>query len=236
MVILQILMTDTLNIGTNGQYVIYSICQALIGAFVCCLYSTAYVLLLETTTHKYHTLFSNMIAFNYVIGEFIILLIAYFVRHWKTINDILTAFTVLVTIIFFFLVDESPIWLASQKNYKKTMKVLKKIARINKKELNFDNLDSSIGKEEIMLEAKIAPTVSSSNEGTLNTSELISIKNTLIAIFTPKSMLVKTCLTSYVWFVSHLLYYGIALGIIKIQLNNHFQYLINLSIISIRYK
>jgi MFS family permease len=158
-----------------------------------------------------------MIAFNYVIGEFIILFIAYFVRHWKTINDIISAFTVVVTILFFFLVDESPIWLATQKNYKKTMTILKKIARINKKELNLNNLDSNVSNEEIMLETKISSIENSSNEITLKSGESMSIKNTLKAIFTPKSMLLKTCLTSYVWFVSHLLYFGIALGISSVK-------------------
>ena len=212
-------MTDEVKIGVNGQYVIYSISQALIGTFVSCLYTSAYVLLLETTTHKYHTLFSNSIAFSYVIGELTILLIAYFVLNWKTINDIIAALTFAVTIMVFFLVDESPKWTASQNKYKETLILMKKIARINQKEFNQREFDLKIGNEQFVLkETEFTNIGQSSQEVEIKIdNQAMTIKNTLIAILTPKKMLLKTCLTGYVWFVSHLLYFGIALGISSVE-------------------
>ena len=49
-----------LNISIYGRYIIYSITQFLIGSFVNCVYISSYVLLLELTTHRYHTIFSNI--------------------------------------------------------------------------------------------------------------------------------------------------------------------------------
>ena len=214
-----VLMIDAVNIGTNAKYIIYSISQALIGTFVNCLFSSAYVLLLETTTHKYHTLFSNAISFNYVIGELIILLIAYFVRSWKTINEITAAFILVVTILFYLLADESPKWAASQRKFKEAMIVMRKIARLNRKEFNENEMEKNLAREYTgeLNQAKIVPL---RNETLIDKNRSISFKNSLIAILTPKSRLVKTFLTSYVWFASHLLYFGIALGISTVDAVN----------------
>jgi hypothetical protein len=60
MVLSQIFMLDTVKIGATAKYVIYCISQIFVGAFVKCLYISAYVLLLELTNHRIHTLFSNI--------------------------------------------------------------------------------------------------------------------------------------------------------------------------------
>jgi OCT family organic cation transporter-like MFS transporter 4/5 len=215
MILTQILLLDVVKLNITGKYVIYSIEQFLIGAFVNSLYSSAYVLLLESTTSIYNTLFSNIMLTYYVLGELIILLLAYFIRDWQIINLIIAGLTTISTIVFYFLADESPKWYFEQKKYPEAIIVIKKIARINKKsfdETQFEN-EKKIYDEESsnkMFNNKVSPIenmkIEESNEG-------ISMKTVLIEIFTPRKVLFKTLLIVYIWFASILLYFGISLGI-----------------------
>jgi OCT family organic cation transporter-like MFS transporter 4/5 len=136
MIVTQVLLIDKINISITGKYIIYSISQFFIGGLVNSVYSTAYVLLLKITTNKYKTLFSNIMLFNYVLGELFILLIAYFIRNWQIINFIIAGLTTIVTILFFFLFEESPKWYVEHKKYEEALKVLQKIAKINNRNLD----------------------------------------------------------------------------------------------------
>ena len=211
MILAQILLIDSVKIGITGKYIIYSISQFLIGTFVNCFYVSLYVLLLETTTHKYHTLFSIIILLNYVIGELLILLLAYFVRDWHLINIVIAVAVIVVTISFYFLADESPKWLVSHKRYNEALKVLNKMAKMNKKDFNSSEIDLDANTEESFYKkfnTKVAD-ISTQNQ----TNKQISMKNVLVEIFREKKTLFKTILTSYLWLASSLLYYGISLGI-----------------------
>ena len=224
MIVSQLFMLDLFNIGITAKYVIYCISQMLIGAFVKCLYVSAYVLLLELTCHRYHTLFSNIKLLFYVIGELIILLLAYFIRDWQIINWVVAIITVLTTISSFFLIDESPRWLISQSRYGEALKILKKIARFNKKDLNV-NLDTEqIRNNESfykVFDAKVAPNNDIiEDETNVNNNKILSMKKMLIGIFTPKKICMQTVFTSYVWFATSLLYYGLSLGITGVDAIN----------------
>jgi MFS family permease len=220
LVISQIFVLDAVKIGITAKYVIYCISQMLIGTFVNCLYVSAYVLLLELTTHRYHTIFSNIKLLFYVIGELLILLLAYFVRDWQIINWVIAASTVVVTISIIFLIDESPRWLVSQGRYNEAFKILEKIARINKKELNLKQLDANIISDESfyhIFNNKVAPIDNVHDNENQKVDKSMSMKKMLIEIFTPKKIFLKTALTSYVWFATSLLYYGQSLGITGID-------------------
>jgi MFS family permease len=221
MVLSQIFMLDAVKIGVTAKYVIYCISQMLIGAFVKCLYISAYVLLLELTNHRYHTLFSNIKLVFYVVGELLILLLAYFVRDWQIINWVVAATTVLVTFSSWILLDESPRWLVSQGRYDEAIKTLEKIARMNKRELNLKNLDSKVSTDETFYKIFNSKISSADSiplpEGDDKISKSMSMKSMLVGIFTPKKIFLKTVLTSYVWFATSLLYYGQSLGITGID-------------------
>ena len=218
MILTQILLLDEININVNGKYVIYSISQFLIGGFINSLYSSTYILLLELTTSKYNTLLSNIMLTNYVVGELIILLLAYYIRDWQIINAIIAVLTTVTAIAFYFLADESPKWYAEQKNYAEAVKVLKKIARINKNNFDETQFENEINTYEEssnkMFDNKVAPIENLKlDESTGKTS----MKIILIEIFTPKKILLKTLLILYIWFASILLYFGISLGISDID-------------------
>jgi OCT family organic cation transporter-like MFS transporter 4/5 len=215
MIVTQVLLIDKINISITGKYIIYSISQFFIGGLVNSVYSTAYVLLLKITTNKYKTLFSNIMLFNYVLGELFILLIAYFIRNWQIINFIIAGLTTIVTILFFFLVEESPKWYVEHKKYEEALKVLQKIAKINNRNLNPYQFQNTI------INNKNVHPIASNNKvysiENLKPVESIvkkvSIKGMLIGILTPKKVFLKTLLIIYIYFASNLLYYGISLGL-----------------------
>lgn len=76
----QILFLNALNISIAIKYIIYCAGQLIIGISVQSIYSFSYVLLLEFTIEKYHVLFAILKVFIYVIGEFLIMIVAYFFR------------------------------------------------------------------------------------------------------------------------------------------------------------
>ena len=213
MVVTQILLLHEFKISITGKYVIYSISQFLIGGLVNSVYSTAYVLLLEITIDKYKTLFSNIMLFNYVIGELFILLIAYFIRNWRIINFIIAGLTTTVTVLFYFLVEESPKWYVEQKKYEEAIKVLNKIAVINKRKFDVTQFLNEMNENyKISSYNKIAP-LEDDLKPVQSVVKKVSIKSMLTGILTPKKVFFKTLLIVYIYFASNLLYYGISLGL-----------------------
>ena len=82
----ELLQTNYLNFSQTTRYSIFSLSQLIIGACSNTIYSTLFILLLEFTTAKYSTHITNVNLYMYVLGELIILVIAYFTRNWHTIN------------------------------------------------------------------------------------------------------------------------------------------------------
>ncbi|CAH8461549.1 unnamed protein product [Dicrocoelium dendriticum] len=97
------------------------------------------VLLLELTLAQYRSTFRAMlslgIAFMY---RALMALCAFYIPNWRWLN-IAVVSPGLLSILYFFLLPESPRWLFSQKRYKDGMKVLYTAYRVNHFKRNKDN-------------------------------------------------------------------------------------------------
>ena len=83
LLISQILMSGFINISIDVKFSIYCVNQIVIGIFGYCLYVTSYLLMQESTTNNYKTLFSNIHLIIYVIGELFVLLPSYIWKNWE---------------------------------------------------------------------------------------------------------------------------------------------------------
>ena len=112
------------------------------------------LLVLELTGPSKRVLAVSINYYVYIVGEYVVLFAAYFVRDYRPLS-VIYACTVSCTVFVFWLVPESPRWLLTHgntsKNKREAVAVFNRIARSNKRELipddYFDN-DDDDDKEE----------------------------------------------------------------------------------------
>ena len=108
--IFNVLSSDWLIVlSISNKLIIYNIFQFLNGALSICIFNSSYVLLVELTTCNYHTLFSNINIYFYVIGEVVVMGCYYWSRNWMITNYFISIYSLIVIIIFSLFVPESPL-------------------------------------------------------------------------------------------------------------------------------
>jgi MFS family permease len=195
----QILISNFMNISITVKFAIYCVNQVIIGIFGYCLYVTSYLLMQESTTSDYKTLFSNIHLSIYVIGELLVLLPSYIWKDWEINSWILLGVTVIALFIAIVFLDESPRWLMSMRRYDEARKIFKKIATLNNKSENFNEEFFHL----IVKETRDDDPISIKNENS-------NVKEMFKEICLPvKFNLIKLILLAIVWLSLNLLYYGI---------------------------
>lgn len=113
------------------KYAAYLGAQFLLGFFIQVGYVSAYILTIELC-HTARTAFiTSFNCFMYVGGLLVLLAVAYWSRDWHIINAFLALFTLLVVLLIFLILPESPRFLLSKKKYKECYAVLKRLAQVN---------------------------------------------------------------------------------------------------------
>ncbi len=218
LILAEILQSKMIPMGINGRFIAYCFSQFFVGLFTQCFLSS-YVLLLELTTHRYHTLFSNIRLIMYVFGELIGMAVAYYVKDWHLINYALVVYSVCVTILLGIMLPESPRWLVSQKRYLDAFNSIKKIDRYNKNILKVDRLDPNVVVDDKSFYTAFGIISQDQIDGSNldhPESDKSTIKDMLKGIFTPRKTFFQTITISYIWIVVLLLYFGVSLGITSI--------------------
>ena len=95
-------------------------------------YMVTSVLLLELTTSAYATFVCTLCLLAYTVGEIVVTGMAYVCRHWLTLKWAMTLyFLALVPYLVF--VPESPHWLLTKSRYNELEKLLRQMARYNRR-------------------------------------------------------------------------------------------------------
>ncbi|KAK3704046.1 hypothetical protein RRG08_049003, partial [Elysia crispata] len=133
----------------------------------------------------------NMVGWN--VGMLAVILVAFFVREWKTLQLILTAPLVLTALTFPLLIPESPKWLLSRKRYSEAHAILQTIAKVNGNSLP-EEVDLAGGKEE-------------------SSHKSAGIVRGLILLFKSPILTVRLIILAISWAVNAMVYYGIGLNV-----------------------
>jgi len=181
-----ILVTVGLINAFSPNLTVYIITRFIIGFFIPGIMVSTFVLASEFVGPKYRPLAGILLWGFFALGLIILGTQAYFVRTWKILTIICTA-PYIVTFPLLKFIPESVRWLRITDQNDKAMKVLRKIAKFNKKEFP---------------EVSLKP-VERQNENK---------HSSLIDIFRPLRMALKSIIQGYTWMVEGMVYYGVALA------------------------
>ena len=132
-VLVFIMIAFSLSLITNKEVgkATYATLRFLIG-FTSNIYGVTTVLVLELVGPNYRVLTNNIMNYFYILGEFVVLFFAYFVRDYRYLNMYLTIL-VSILITYFWWIPESVRYLIGRKQYDKADAIFKRIARSNNK-------------------------------------------------------------------------------------------------------
>ena len=193
----QLIQAELFAISLSIRYIAYCVTQFLTGAFSFSMYTSCYVLLMELTTHRYHTLFSIINLYFYIFGEFISVLISYYTKEWEIINWILMSCSVMMIFLIQLFLPESPRWLVSTGQYDQAYKSIVYISRYNGKKYNAVN--HKLNTKCDFLDAFDCISNLDEGEDDHKNFKKQSIKMTLAEILYPKRNFLKTVLLGIIW-------------------------------------
>lgn len=192
-----IIQLEVFELSFLTRYFIYAGSQFFLGFTTYVIEIVGFLLALELTSARYASIVSIVFLNMYVLGELYVLLIYYIFRDWKILYWFLTGYSIIITLLVYFILPESPKMLFANKKYAEACEVVNKIKKYNGsksanltiKELESDNLISS-------------------------QKNLISDKNisTWYYLTHPWSNLIKSLSMAYVWFAVSMVYFGVSLG------------------------
>ncbi|XP_024082746.1 carcinine transporter-like [Cimex lectularius] len=186
------ILSNTLS-AFAPNIVFWMITRLFLGTTIPALYHIVFILALEIVGKKYRTWISLMSCFTFTFGLMALSAITYLIPHWRYMT-ILTAAPFSVYIFVLCFIPESPRWLMARNHHKEAVKVMKNIARINKRQL----------KDSFMDLKDMAPLQS----GSLECSKKKNIN--ILDFFRSPNMRMKTILISYNWFVNEIVYIGLS--------------------------
>ncbi|XP_050391200.2 organic cation transporter protein [Patella vulgata] len=155
-----------------------------IGSMSCFLIS--YVIGMEFVGPSKRKLASNGFMLSWVMGLFLLGLLAYFIRDWKNLT-LVTSVPNIVFISYWWLLPESPRWLLSKGRYKEAEAIIRKAAKVNGVELPGSLFDKS----------------------SLESPKSIQIWK----ICTTPQLLKISLIVFFNWFVASMTYYGLTLNV-----------------------
>lgn len=167
-------------------------------------YGCSFVLGIELLTTRYRVLGSTIISISHPIGEMIFGLIAMHVHDFRHLLRI-TYIPGLFLFANYFLVPESIRWLLVTGRVDRAIKILKRIARVNKKQLSEKSIEMIKSKYSIELKAK---NVSNGNE---KEGDDHAVAESFFMIFKSKALTLRFFACSYQWVACCFYYYGISL-------------------------
>ena len=92
----------------------------------------SFILFMELTTSTHATFVGNLALVAFTFGEIIVAGMAYLCRHWLLLKWAMTLY-VLALVPYLFFVPESPHWLLTKYRYNELEKLLRQIARCNRR-------------------------------------------------------------------------------------------------------
>ncbi|XP_063422629.1 organic cation transporter protein-like isoform X1 [Mytilus trossulus] len=172
-------------------FALVSILEFFNGAGSMISYICPFIILTEMVGPKQRILANFAVYITFCVGNYILLLLAYFLRDWSVLYFAITIFVAAYMIVMFF-ISESPRWLLSRGRKKEALVILKKMAIFNGKILNI-SVDDVVVKD-------------------IHRTSFLDFVKTLIKSKKLIGRLLVICLN---WFAIAMTYYGISMNVAK---------------------
>ncbi|XP_037024174.1 beta-alanine transporter [Bradysia coprophila] len=168
----------------------------IVGITVPAILASPYVLAIELVGPNHRVFCTIVLNIAYSLGLVLLSGVVYLVRDWRFLS---LAVSVPLLLLFscFFVLPESPRWLVATGNYKKAAKVMKTIAKFNRKTIPDDY--------EEVLRSKMK---SNSAIGTITPETVQSIG--ILDLFKTYNMRAKTLIITFIWFSNTCVYVGLS--------------------------
>lgn len=166
--------------------------------------SSAFILLMEISISKHRSLGASFISIMFAVGEVILGIIAYFVRDWRLLFQILYIPTILF-ISYYWLTSESVRWLMVKGRNEEAIKILQTIGKINKKKL------SKISIQEILDQKVELPVKKCESD---------------FKAFINSSLLTRLVICMFIWMTNALVFYGLNLNSMLIDGSQHLNFIL----------
>ncbi|KAK8743395.1 hypothetical protein OTU49_001421, partial [Cherax quadricarinatus] len=174
----------------------YIVLKFIIAAVDAGQYLGIFVFVMETCASKYRAGAGTLIVIPWAVGYMVVPGIAYVIRPWKLLQ---VAYTVpaLYTIIYFWLLPESPRWLIDQGRYQEAFKVISWVAKVNRKPLPADQV--VLAAMENIYHQKAQGKEADSATKTF-TSRLLNLLKQLLSLLLISELRVRTIIVFFCWF------------------------------------
>uniref|UniRef100_A0A914WZV4 Major facilitator superfamily (MFS) profile domain-containing protein n=1 Tax=Plectus sambesii TaxID=2011161 RepID=A0A914WZV4_9BILA len=191
------------TLGLSPNFAIFCIIRFLLGFSNVAVMVTTMCLALEMTTSKWRVWIGGLFFTPYALGYTILPLFAYLIRDWRFMHMAVAAPT-LVSIAYWWLISESPRWLLVNQRVTEAEQIIRKAAKVNRRQLP----------AELHL-SDIAQVMREEEEGTktgsrANILTVFKIENR--RMLHPR-LAARAVNIFFNWFVSALVYYGVLLNV-----------------------
>ncbi|XP_046977823.1 organic cation transporter protein-like [Vanessa cardui] len=195
--------------GTYIGFLISEVAEATFGSagFSCC-----YILLMELVGPKYRVVAGATMNTFFSVGQITMGFIAWGVPNWQNLT--LTLYIPqFITIFYFWIMSESVRWYMSKGRFEEAEKVLKDVARVNKKPLSDKSL--LLLRENVMEEER-----RKANEEAEKASEPWLI----VLVFRHKAILTRVLVSPVWWITTMFVYYGMSINSVNLSGNRYLNY------------
>lgn len=183
----------------------------------CCVgfFASATVLSMEMVSTKQRTLAGMMVMFGWTLGMFLLVLAAFFIRNWQSLQLTLACPLLIIAVSYIWLFPESPRWLISKGRYSEANAIVKIIARVNKRELPKKMFLTEVSEQKSLL---TTPKDNSQgyvdDEGHVEVTSTQKVKSQNIWRLVKKpALLLRLVILAYGWLVNSMVYYGLTLNV-----------------------
>ncbi|XP_069358096.1 organic cation transporter protein-like [Maniola hyperantus] len=195
---------------TYYGFVISEVVGAAIGSGT---FSCAHILVMELVGPKYRVAAGATLNTCFSLAQVLMALIAWAIPNWRTLTLVL--FTPqLITICYFWIMPESVRWYLSKGRYKDAEDLLKNVARVNKRQLSEESLQSLTENAEADKKRIASEKETKEKEPWL-----------IVLVFRNKAILTRCCISPVWWFTSALVYYGMSVNAVNMSGNQYLNYM-----------
>ncbi|XP_052749988.1 organic cation transporter protein-like [Galleria mellonella] len=195
--------------GTYPGFVISEFVEATLGSAG---FSCAYILLMEIVGPRFRVAAGATMNTFFSVGQITLGLIAWGVPNWRDLTLVLYI-PQLLTISYFWIITESVRWYMSKGRYVESERVLKEIAKVNRRQLSERSLEALRATNEEEKKKAELEQLQKENEPWL-----------IVLVFRHKQVLIR-CLVSPVWWITTtFIYYGLSINAVNMTGNRYVNY------------